>query len=280
MKTVLIIGGTGFIGYEITKTFVHFGYQTDILSRGTKKIKSNVVNNHIICNRRQRTEVEQRLKNTQYDYIIDMCAYNKSDIVNVVNGIDRSRLKKYVLYSTGAVCNSINMPITDKTPLDNNLANSYILGKIETENALKKAEIPYLILRPTIVYGANNSLPREQKVLKAIKFGKLIYVRNLKNVMNLIHVKDLAEITYKLTIDSLINQEFFIYNPEIITHKYFLECCEIIMNKKAETTLIRKHADLIFPFLPVDIIFESDKFELIIGNHQFTTLQNGIRSCL
>ena len=62
MYSVLIMGGTDFIGSELSKYFINKKYNVDIMTRGIKPINYNGIRNHLICDRKNETELKNILK--------------------------------------------------------------------------------------------------------------------------------------------------------------------------------------------------------------------------
>ena len=279
-KNVLVIGGTGFIGLFISSLLVQKGYNVHILSRGKKFIKIDGVKEWIISNRRNHCQLAAVLANKKYDYIIDLCAYNSLDVQVLLKLVNIECLKKYILFSTGAVFNCNNMPITDTTSITDDLSNGYVDGKIKAEEYLKREMVPYLILRPGYVYGPFNSNDREKAVFHAIENKKTLYVKNLNNCINSIFVKDLAKITCMfLEDDTLLNNELPIYSDELFSFKDYIKICESLTGGKCLFSANKNECERNFSYLPISIYFKSESFESLIKNFKFIKLFDGLKEC-
>lgn len=103
MKSILIMGGSDFIGSALAKRLIKCGYQIDILTNGKKEIDYKGFKKHLICDRKVRKDMENIITGRKYDYIYDMTAYTKEDVSNLIDFISMDSLKKYIVLSAGAV---------------------------------------------------------------------------------------------------------------------------------------------------------------------------------
>ena len=78
MESVLIMGGSDFIGKSLAKYFIKHRHKVDVLTTG--HIDYDGVNKHLSCNRKNLDELENALKDNEYTYIYDMTAFLKSEI--------------------------------------------------------------------------------------------------------------------------------------------------------------------------------------------------------
>lgn len=279
-KTVLVIGGTGFLGKYISSLLVKKGYDVHILSRGKKFIKIDGVKERIISNRREYSQLASVLANRKYDYIIDLCAYNGVDVQLLMQFVDVKYLKKYILFSTGAVFNCNNMPITDKTSITDDLSNEYVNGKIKAEEYLKTHVVPYLILRPGYVYGPFNSNDREKIVFSAIENQKILYIKDIDMCIQSIYVSDLAEIACMfLENNTLMNITLPIYSDQLFSFKEYVSICEGITGSKCLFSANKTECNGRLPYLPISIYFRSELFNSLVKDLKFVKLADGLEKC-
>ena len=115
-KTILILGGNGFIGCEIVEHLLgsNQDYKLVLLNRGNwsdwdsaTRIKPRIYEN-IIWDRRTDSIkfcLAKYLNNADFCFhaIIDLSAYKKKDIQNVLNEIPHHKFRLYILISTDSV---------------------------------------------------------------------------------------------------------------------------------------------------------------------------------
>ncbi|MCF0149191.1 MAG: NAD-dependent epimerase/dehydratase family protein, partial [Clostridium sp.] len=104
MSDILLLGGTGFVSKACAKYLISRGYDIDILTRGFRKVDYDGFVNHIICDRKNLTEMKKNLQDKNYSYILDFSGYVKEDIEILFESIKNIKtLKRYVFCSSAAV---------------------------------------------------------------------------------------------------------------------------------------------------------------------------------
>lgn len=79
MKKILVTGGTTFVSKYVAEYFVNAGYEVYVLNRNTKPQVQGV--NLIEGDRHNLGGI---LKNTFFDVVADITAYNAADIIDFV----------------------------------------------------------------------------------------------------------------------------------------------------------------------------------------------------
>ena len=101
MESVLIMGGSDFIGKSLAKYFIKHRHKVDVLTTGS--IDYEGVNKHLLCDRKNLDELENALNGNEYTYIYDMTVFLKSEIEDLFKFVNRDTLKKYVVLSSSVV---------------------------------------------------------------------------------------------------------------------------------------------------------------------------------
>ena len=245
-SVVLVMGGTEFVGKAVAKYLIVQGYTVDIFTRGMKSVDYDGVRNHIKGDRKSIEDLEKGLANKQYDFVFDISAYTKEDVENLISVLDRSRIKRYVFCSSGAVYIPSDEIISeDYSKGENPNWGAYGLNKKEAEDYLfdlyEKEKFPCTMFRPTYIYGEGNNLYREAYLFDRITNGLDIPIPEGKTTTQFIHINDVVK-TFEsaLYCDSTIGQAYNITHPEIISWNYFVETAMETVDSKSEIVKVSK----------------------------------------
>lgn len=267
MKSVLIMGGSDFIGKSLAKYFIKHEYKVDVLTTGN--IDYDGVNKHFLCNRRNVEELEKALEENEYQYIYDLTAFLKSDIENLFKFVNRQSLKKYVVLSSAAVYKKTSKEYISEDAEKglNPEWGKYGIEKVEAEKYIIESDLPYILIRPTHIYGPENNLYREVFLFDRIRDNKAIPVprKGSELVVNqFIYIDDFVKVLYSLTKNDKVREAYNVSTPQLITWKRLIEVCGEIVGKEP----IIKYVDLdkikikersYFPFRNISCVLEIDK---------------------
>lgn len=230
MKTLLISGATGFIGRHFVEHALEHGYSPIVLARKSSKtkyfeqkkvpvvilsfydpeklveeIKILIDTYGIIDNFIHIAGLTQSLK------VSDFYNVNYQITKNLVDAFSNSTKNppKFIFVSSIAALGPGDpytfKPITeDQSP---NPVTYYGKSKLMAEQYLKsQTHTPWIILRPTIVYG-----PHEKNffnLVKSLKMGFEIYVGSKKQMLSFIYVEDLVNIILKLCETKISQKDY------------------------------------------------------------------------
>ena len=266
MESVLIMGGSDFIGKSLAKHFIKHRHKVDVLTTG--RVDYEGVNRHFSCDRKNIEELENALKDNEYTYIYDMTVFLKSEIEDLFKFVNRDTLKKYVVLSSSVVYKESEKYISEDGEKELNPAyGKYGIEKVQAEHYIIDSDIPYIIIRPTHIYGPENNLYRETYFFDRIREGKAIPVPSDRNepVLNqFIYIDDFVRVLYSLTKNDKVREIYNVSTPQNITWKKLIETCGEVMGKEpiikyVDSDKIKIKERSYFPFKNTSCILEIEK---------------------
>lgn len=216
MKRILITGASGFIGSFIVEEALRQGMETwaAVRSSSSRAYLNDQRINFIELDLSDEQRLTEQLKDHQFDYVVHAAGVtkciNKDDfrrvntegtrhLVAALRAL-RMPIERFVFLSSLSVMGAIReqQPYTeireDDTPQPN---TAYGKSKLEAEEALKvrsEEQFPYVILRPTGVYG-----PREKDyfiMAKSIKGHSDFAVGYKPQDITFVYVKDVVQAVF------------------------------------------------------------------------------------
>lgn len=275
-KSVLVLGGSYFIGKKIVSTLYKNGYEVTTLNRGTKpNTNSNV--NTIICNRDNPEQLEKALKDYLFDFVIDVSGLTAKHAETVFHALNKDKLQKYFFISSSAVydINNFSAPFVENTPLaENKYWTDYGTNKIEAEQFLTKAfkntNSSLVILRPPFVYGEDNYAQRESFFFDhIIKNQPILVPNNGQSKLQFIYTTDLANIIITLFDQSSPSVSIYnVGNKESVTIREWIQACAKVVGKDAiivpfQYELYGYNVRDFFPFYDYDNVLDVNVIQYI-----------------
>ena len=203
MKTVLILGGSNFIGRRLVEHLQDLELYKIVLFNRAKTNAELFPTLERIKGNRENEEELHALYDKRWDYVIDLSGYFPASVRNLVNNVNRD-LKKYIYISTCSVYDQSvalsglkteSSPIldctleeeTDTSPL------SYGNRKAECERAVRSSGLQHLILRPALVFGPYDHTDRLYYWLYQLKTSEYILIpEGGMRLLSLTYVDDLV----------------------------------------------------------------------------------------
>jgi len=283
--TILVTGASGFIGKPLIKQFLKEGHKViGLVRKKSNYFNSNLYEDFLI------KDIAEDFSNSKFkkiDIIIHLAAithskyrnyneYKKTNVSGIKNIIDfgiKSNVKKIIMISSikvngeGFIDNKIKY--SENSPL--NPKDAYGFSKLESEKILIKQciknNISYIILRPSLVYGAGvkgNLL----NLMKYIDKGIPLPLLSSNNKRSMLSLNNLINAIIIALYNKQAHNNIFLVSDDISisTEDLYVAIAEKL-NKKLYTIKINKILLKLF-LLPLGKIRLLEKISnsLIIDN--------------
>lgn len=253
-KKILITGASGFIGGFLVEKALELGFETyaGVRKSSSRQYLQDERIRFIDLNFSDFEELKKQLatfseKNGKFDYIIhnagltkalNSADFNRVNSQNTANFIDaliatQNIPEKFVLMSSLSVMGpgdetNYSPILLSDTPKPN---TAYGKSKIVAEEHLRSTkDFPYMILRPTGVYG-----PREKDyfmMVKTILSGLDVSAGMQEQRLTFIYVKDLVDAAFLALESPLIDKTYFVADGNVYTDKEYTTLVRQILGKK------------------------------------------------
>ncbi len=175
---LLIVGGTGFIGYNLAKKSKELDYEvTCISSKYPPKVKRLNNVNYLICDITKKKNITSKLKNLKFDYVINLSGYvdHSKKVLTykthylgakyLIDFFSKKKIFKFIQVGNSLEYGNLKNPNDEKdTNLNLKLHSCYSNSKLKTTKYLfrkfKKDKFPFIVIRPYLVYGPGQDFNR------------------------------------------------------------------------------------------------------------------------
>lgn len=248
---ILVTGATGFIGKHLVKELVSKGHKVRCLVR---KISRKEDINYL-----KKLKVElwyadlvepKTLKNisNNIDIVIHLAGigninavshrhylqYNKVNVVGTENLLEECKkagVKKFIHFSSIAAMGLIKK--TGKIDINDCCRPEmpYEKSKYKSELIVKKSTIPYLILRPSMVYDWKNPTQEFEKIVRFIKLGVVPIIGDGDKKIAMVHVDHLVDATVSFINNNFKNRIHIINDKKSYTLNELISVLSKSLNK-------------------------------------------------
>lgn len=268
---ILVMGGTGFVSSSLVKYLISKGHNVDIFTRGKRKLEYSGISTQHIGDRSCIEDLNNSIKNIEYDYVFDISAYNLLDVENLFKALNRKKLKRYIFCSSGAVYEPSETIINEEFKTgDNANWKDYGLNKLKAEKYLidlnKNENVPIVIFRPTYIYGPYNDLYRESYVFDRLHSGRDIPIPAGNTKVQFIYIDDLIKVFESSMYEKkVVGQVYNVTNPEIITWSQYVNLAMAVTKKDVNIRYIYESAAVntreYFPFRNCTYLLDISKLK-------------------
>ena len=223
-EKILILGGTGFIGYHLAKEALMRGFEVTSFSKNKpiqkrylKKVK------YIITDISNRNTLKKKIKN-DFQYVVNLAGYvdhsnrtltYKSHYLGCKNISDlflNKKIKKFIQIGSSMEYGSAKSPQKEKFKCKPKsvygkakfLSTKYLL------NLYKKKNFPITIVRLYQVYGPHQDLNRFlPAIINSCKNNKDFPCSHGKQFRDFLYINDLIDVIFLILKNSRANGEIF-----------------------------------------------------------------------
>lgn len=237
---ILITGASGFIGSFIVEEALRQGFETWAAVRGSssRQFLTDERIHFIELNLSSEEQLKEQLKDHQFDYVVHAAGVtkclNKADFhrintegtQNLVRAIQALKmpLRRFVYISSLSIMGAIRekQPYTEILESDEAKPNTaYGRSKLQAEQWLESlnSQFPYVILRPTGVYG-----PRERDyfmMAKSIQSHTDFAVGYKQQDITFVYVTDVVQAVFLALVKGQVGRKYFLSDGEVYQSSTF-----------------------------------------------------------
>ena len=223
-KNILILGGTGFIGYHLAKEALRRGFQVTSLSKKTpvkkrylKKVK------YITADISKNNSISKKIKQN-FKYVINLAGYvDHADKIktykshylgcrNISNFFLKKKIKKFIQVGSSMEYGLVKSPQKENSKCKPKsiygkakfLSTQYLL------NLYKKKKFPVTIVRLYQVYGPHQDLNRLiPLVINSCKYDKNFPCSHGRQFRDFLHIDDLIDAFFLILKNPNVEGEIF-----------------------------------------------------------------------
>lgn len=275
MKTILVTGGTVFVSKYISEYFVSQGCKVYVLNRnnhpqplGTTLIQAD------------RHQLGDTLKKYHFDAVIDVAAYNKVDISDILDSL--GSYEDYIFISSSAVYpESLSQPFGEDMSVGPNIYwGNYGTDKIGAENELISRVPDSYILRPPYLYGPMNNVYREAFVFDCARQKRIFYLPQDGTMkLQFFHVRDLCRCIESILKIHPRQHIFNVGNKQSVSVKEWVDLCYSIAGTEIRYANVSRKINQrdYFPFYDYEYALNVNNQKQLID--ETIPLEEGLIEC-
>ena len=211
-EKLLIVGGTGFIGKNLTQKAVASGFSTTVLSLNLPEEGFQVYSaKYFQANVTNLDQLKEVLLNQKFNYVINLSGYvdhsgflvgginvinaHFSGVINLLQALDWSHIKRFVQIGSSDEYGSLPSPQHEE--MSESPISSYSLGKLASTKLLqmlyRTEKFPVVILRLFLVYGEGQNNERFlPQIINGCLMDKVFPTSKGEQLRDFSHIDDIT----------------------------------------------------------------------------------------
>ena len=237
MRKLLVTGGTVFVSRYVADYFAQKGNDVYVLNRNSKPQLEGIT-----LIEGDRNDLGDKLKGYEFDAVLDITAYTREHVENLVKAL--GKFGDYIMVSSSAVYPETNpQPFSEEqTCGPNTVWGAYGTNKLAAEEYLRRAVPHAYILRPPYLYGPMQNVYREPFVFECAEAGRKFCVPGEGNMkLQFFHVEDLCRFMEILLDRHPEEKVYNVGNPEAVTISEWVRLCYDAVGAPLEAVNVEGH---------------------------------------
>ena len=237
MRKILVTGGTVFVSRFVADYFARKGNNVYVLNRNSKPQLPGVT-----LIEGDRNDLGDKLKDYEFDAVLDVTAYTREHVENLVKAL--GDFKDYIMVSSSAVYPETNpQPFAEEQTCGPNAVwGAYGTNKLAAEEYLREAVPQAYILRPPYLYGPMQNVYREPFVFECAEAGRKFCIPGGGSMkLQFFHVEDLCRFMEILLERHPEEKIYNVGNPQAVTVSEWVRLCYDAVGAPLETVNVEGH---------------------------------------
>ena len=254
---ILVTGGTVFASRYVTEYFLSKGHTVYVLNRGNNAQSEGAV--LIQCDRHA---LGDTLKKYDFDAVLDVTAYDREDVEDLIQGL--GKYGTYIFVSSSAVYpETLPQPFNEQQECGaNSIWGDYGVQKLDAEKYVSENIRNYYIIRPPYLYGQMNNVYREAFVFECAENDLPFYVpKDGKMGLQFLHIRDMCRFMEILLEKQPKERVYNVGNADAVDIETWVKLCYKVLGKTPELRYVS--ADVpqrsYFPFYDYDYVLDVSK---------------------
>lgn len=267
---VLVIGGSNFIGWHLVNMLNEMSDNVFVFNRGNHIRNYPAWVKYVNGDRSEKSKLKELAQKEQFDVVFDMCSFNEEHANDVVYALSENAKKVIFISSSAAYLENQILPLKENATCGFHPQwGAYGEAKYKAEcvylNAFRANQFPVVIIRPSYVYGPDNTIDRETKLFDRIAKQRPVLVPySGDGVIQLGYIDDLCTALMTIAKSGIgLGEIYNISGNELITLNGLIELVSKIVGIKANVY----HVD------PTELGFTQRDLFPFENNTYFTSIQ-------
>ncbi|HEX8968043.1 MAG TPA: NAD-dependent epimerase/dehydratase family protein [Chloroflexota bacterium] len=243
-RSVLVVGGTGFLGQRIAETLRDAGCQVTLLTRGQRPTADFEL---VAVDRHDADGLRAALGRRSFDVVVDNIAFTGEEVERLLEAL-RGRIGHYIQTSSAAVYAdrytrrplretdadlTARLPADGPNPFHPRLGHAYGNGKREAEQALLQAGVDWTALRPPIILASDDRTRRVWWFVQRLLDGQPVLIPDWGpgRVFQVAWTHDVARaVACAAGNPAAFGHAYNVAQAEIYTAESWIEACAAVLN--------------------------------------------------